>query len=157
MTRAATWTNSDGLVVGFGANAPERNTAGVSKQFGTIKEARLQVTYQSTSGASGAKITVPAGSAVRRVRLHVGTAWVGGTNLQFGDGTTAGGWVSSTNAATANLTAGAEIVGSGVYVTGGTDTTAMRFPKVYAAATDLFLTITGTYTAGDATIVVEYE
>ncbi len=28
MTRASSWTNADGLVVGFGANIPERNVAG---------------------------------------------------------------------------------------------------------------------------------
>lgn len=154
MTRQSTWTNADGLIVGFGNNYPERNDAGVNEVDGNDKSAQLNITYQSTSGASGAKISVPAGSIVKNVYMKVGTAWVGGTSLTFGDATTAAGWITATQAATANLTAGAAIQAQGAYAF--TATEGQLPPKAYAAATDLYITIAGTFTAGSATIYVEY-
>lgn len=154
MTRSATWTNSDGLVVGFGKNFPERTDAGVVETDGFDKTATVNITYQSTTGSSGAKITVPAGSLVKNVFMKVGTAWVGGTSLAFGDASGTGSWITATQGATANLTAGAAIQAQGAYAY--TATEGQLPPKVYAAATDLYFTVVGTYTAGTATVVVEY-
>jgi hypothetical protein len=151
MTRQSTWTNSDGLIVGFGPNIPERNIAGDYNTDGIVKEAVLQVTFQS----SGAVIPVPAGSAVLDVVLRVGTAWTGGTKVEIGDATDPDGWVSATQGATANLTAGAEIVAGGAYAIGDAASN-KGLAKVYATATNLTATITGTYTAGTATVVVRY-
>ena len=151
MTRQSTWTNADGLIVGFGPNIPERNIAGDYNTDGVVKEAVLQVTFQS----SGAVIPVPAGSAVLDVVLRVGTAWTGGTKVEIGDATDPDGWVSATQGATANLTAGAEIVAGGAYAIGDAASN-KGLAKVYAAATNLTATITGTYTAGTATVVVRY-
>lgn len=154
MTRAASWTNSDGLVVGFGANIPERQAGGVVDMDGYDRVATLAVTYASTFGASGAKITIPANSIVRNVYMKVGTAWVGGTSLAFGDAGGTGSWITATQGAQASLTAGVAIQALGGYawVTGESQQT----PKVYAAATDLYFTVVGTFTAGSATVVVEY-
>lgn len=157
MTRAATWTNPDGLVVGFGPNYGERLVAGVDETDGNILEYKLQITKDSTFGSTGAKVSLPAGCVVRDVEMRVGTAWVGGTSLAFGDVTQTGGWVSAAQGAVANLLANTTITGQGVYVTGGTDATAMRFPKAYAAATDLFITAVGSFTAGDATVTVRVQ
>jgi len=68
MTRKSTWTNADGLVVGFGPNSPERNEAGVLETDGVVKEARLAITYQSSS----ANVALPAGSVVLDVVMKVG-------------------------------------------------------------------------------------
>ena len=154
MTRASTWTNSDGLIVGFGNNYPERNDAGVNEVDGNDKSAQLNITYQSVSGASGAKISIPAGSIVKNVFMKVGSAWVGGTSVAFGDASSTGGWITATQGATANLTANAAIQAQGAYAY--TATEGQLPPKAYAAATDLYITVSGTYTAGTATIVVEY-
>ena len=154
MTRASTWTNSDGLVVGFGNNFPERNDAGVNEVDGNDKSAQLNITFQSTSGASGAKVSIPAGSIVKNVFMKVGTAWVGGTSLAFGDASGTGSWITATQGATANLTASAAIQAQGAYAY--TSTEGQLPPKAYAAATDLYITVAGTFTAGTATIVVEY-
>ena len=151
MTRASSWTNADGLVVGFGANIPERNVAGVYEHDGVVKEAHLAITYQS----SGAVIDIPAGSAVLDVVLKVGTAWAGGTKVELGDGSDADGWVSATQGAVANLTAGATIVAGGAYAIGDAATN-RGLGKVYASADTLDVAITGTFTAGTATIVVRY-
>jgi hypothetical protein len=152
MTRKSTWTNADGLVVGFGPNYPERNVAGVYDTDGAIKEAVLAITYQS----SGAKVALPAGSIVVGVHMDVGAAWVGGTKVEIGDASDADGWVSATQGATANLTAGAAIRAGGAYAVGTTDTSAQALGKVYASATDVTATLTGTFTAGTATVVVRY-
>ncbi len=152
MTRQTTWTNADGLVVGFGPNFPERNTAGVIETDGVVKEARLAITHES----SGANVAIPAGAVVLDVVMKVGTAWVGGTSVSVGDGSDGDGWVSTTQGATANLTAGATIRAGGAYAVGGTDTTAKALGKVYASADTLDVAFAGTYTAGSADIFVRY-
>ncbi len=151
MTRQSTWTNADGLVVGFGPNIPERNVAGDYSTDGAFKEAVLQITFQS----SGAVIPIPANSSVVDVNLLVGTAWVGGTKVEIGDATDPDGWISATQGATANLTVGADIVAGGAYAIGDAATN-RGLAKVYASATNLTATITGSFTSGTATVVVRY-
>lgn len=150
MARASTWTNADGLVVGFGQNSAEV-TGAVSAAEGGLKTAHVYFDYKST----GVNIPVSAGSTVVAVYLEVGTAWVGGTDVQVGDGSDADGFVTAAQGATANLTAGAKIVGAGLYTKGGTDTTAQEL-KVYAAADTIDVAFTGTFTAGTATLTVVY-
>jgi hypothetical protein len=151
MTRKSTWTNADGLVVGFGPNFAERNVSGVLETDGVVKEARLAITFQS----SGANIDLPAGSVVQDVVVKVGTAWVGGTDVQLGDGTDADGWISATQGATANLTAGATIRAAGAYAIGDASTN-RGLGKVYATADTLDVAFTGTFTAGTADVFVRY-
>jgi hypothetical protein len=151
MTRKSTWTNADGLVVGFGPNFAERNVAGVLETDGVVKEARLAITFQS----SGATVDLPAGSVVQDVIMKVGTAWVGGTDVQLGDGTDPDGWVSATQGAVANLTIGATIRAAGAYAIG--DAASNRgLGKVYATADTLDVAFTGTFTAGTADVFVRY-
>ncbi len=154
MTRASTWTNADGLVVGFGNNFPERNDAGVNEVDGNDKSAQLNITYQSTFGSTGAKIEIPAGSIVKNVYMKTGTAWAGGTSLAFGDASGTGSWITATQGAVANLTANTPIQAAGAYAY--TATEGQLPPKVYASATNLYITAVGTFTAGTATIIVEY-
>jgi len=151
MTRQSSWTNADGLVVGFGPNSPERNVAGVYETDGAVKEAHLAITYQS----SGAVIDIPAGALVLDVVLKVGTTWAGGTDVQLGDDHDADGWISATQGATANLTAGATIHGAGAYAIGDAATN-RGFGKAYTTADTLDVAFAGTFTAGTATIVVSY-
>lgn len=151
MTRKSTWTNADGLVVGFGPNFAERNVAGVLETDGVVKEARLAITFQS----SGATVDLPAGSVVQDVVVKVGTAWVGGTDVQLGDGTDADGWISATQGAVANLTAGATIRAAGAYAIGDAATN-RGLGKVYASADTLDVAFTGTFTAGTADVFVRY-
>lgn len=155
MTREVTWANSDGLNVGFGTNVPERIAAGVAEVDGGQKEARLFVDLvNSTLGSTGAKITIPANSIVKNVYAKVGTAGAGGTSIAFGDAGGTGSWITATQGAVANLTAGAAIQAAGAYAY--TATEGQLPPKVYAAATDLYVTAVGTFTAGTITFVVEY-
>lgn len=154
MTRATTWSNSDNLVVGFGPNYAERIAGGVEGNGNSQKVGRVQITFQSTTGASGAKFTVPAGSVVHAVKLIVGTQWVGGTSIAVGDGGSTGGYITAAQGATANLTAGAVLNSQGAYLY--TATEGRLPPKTYAAAGDIYFTVVGTYTAGTAELFVEY-
>lgn len=150
MTRKSTWTNADGLVVGFGPNTPEK-TGAVAEGEGAIKTAYVTFDYKTT----GVNVPLPAGAAVVGVVLTVGTAWAGGTKVEVGDGSDADGFVSAAQGATANLTAGAGIVGAGAYTKGATDTGAQVF-KTYSSADTVDVTITGSFTAGTATLAVSY-
>ena len=150
MTRKSSWTNADGLVVGFGPNTPQVVGAEAEGE-GAIKTAYVTFDYKST----GVNIPLPAGAAVVGVVLTVGTAWVGGTKVEVGDGSDADGFVTAAQGATANLTAGAGIVGAGAYTKGATDTGAQVF-KTYASADTLDVAITGAFTAGTGTLAVSY-
>lgn len=152
MTRKATWTNSDGLIVGFGPSYNERQVGGEVVAEGVVREAVLQFTYQS----SAPFISLPAGSVVEDVYLKVGAAWVGGTDIQVGDGTDPDGFVSSTQGATANLTLNNVIRAGGAYAIGDAATN-RGLAKVYAAADTIDVAFTGTFTAGTATLIVRYS
>jgi hypothetical protein len=142
------------LIVGFGNNIPERNDAGVNEVDGNDKSAQLNITFQSTFGSSGAMVSIPANSIVKNVYMKVGTAWAGGTSLAFGDASGTGSWITATQGAVANLTVGVPIQAQGAYAY--TSTEGQLTPKVYASATNLYITAVGTFTAGTATIIVEY-
>lgn len=153
MTRKATWSNSDGLVVGFGPNYSERNDSAVLKQSGNIKTAKVSVEgANSTFGASGANVAIPAGSIVKNVYAKVTEAWVGGTSITFGDATDPDGFILAASWGTPAL--GAQIQGDGAYV--NTATEGQLIPKEFDAAATLYFTKVGTYTAGKADVYVEY-
>lgn len=150
MTRLATWSNSDGLVVGFGRNVAERSAEGVLKG-GQVKTAKLHFTYETTFGSSGALVTIPAGSIVKNVYIKVTTTWTGGTSLEWGDSDT-DGWIVAASFGTP--TAGGVIQADGAYAY--TATEGQLPPKEYASAGTIYATKVGTYTAGEADLYVEY-
>jgi hypothetical protein len=153
LNRGSSWTNSDGLVVGFGVNKPVKEGA-PAKTFGVQKRA----VHFKWDDMSGVNIPVPAGSRILDVRLKVHAAFAGGTSLAVGDGTTAAGFITATAGATANLLAGAVIMVDGVYSyddTADGDVTAAELKK-YATADTIDLTVAGTFTAGEASLEVTY-
>lgn len=157
MTRKGSWSNPDGLVVGFGPNTPEKGAQTSVQDQGPVKHAVIRFDYTQVNTAATGSInwTAPAGTNVVAVELVVDTAWAGGTALIFGDATTTTGFIDATQGAVANLTAGAKLVGSGVYTKGATDAVAQEF-KAYASATVTSLLRTGTFTAGTATLKISY-
>lgn len=157
MARKGSWSNADGLVVGFGPNTPEKYAQTTEQDNSPVKAAVIRFDYTQVNTAASGSInwTAPAGSTVIAVELVVDQAWVGGTSLSFGDAGDVAGFITATQGATASLTAGAKIVGAGVYTKGGTDTTAQEF-KVYASATVTSVLRVGTYTAGSAVLKVSY-
>jgi hypothetical protein len=155
--RGATWSNPDGLVVGFGPHLTVREGS-VQKNYGgagAVKSASVSFNYKDAVTNDAVNVPVPAGSHILMVSLVVGTAWVGGTNITVGDGSSATGFIDGTQGATANLTAGAKLTATGAYTKGGTDTTAQEL-KLYSSADTIDVRTSGTFTAGDATLVVTY-
>lgn len=166
MTRAATWSNSDGLTVGFGRNFPERQAGGVAKTFGTLKEARLQVSYLSTFGASGAKISLPANSMVHKVWFESTTDWTSSDSGTLSVGDTDGtddvdGWITATELTATNMAAGSVHKADGVYAVGddggAADTDNQAVPQVRATACDIYFTKANNFTAGTGVLVVQYS
>lgn len=157
MARKSTWSNADGLVVGFGPNTPERGAQTTEDDVNGVKTAvvRFDYTQVNTSASGSVNWSAPAGANVVAVELVVDQAWVGGTTLEFGDASDTDGFITTTQGATANLTAGAKIVGNGLYTKGATDTGAQEF-KAYAAATTCSVLRVGTYTAGSAVLKISY-
>lgn len=162
MTRASTWTNADGLVVGFGRNTPQL-TGADSKNYGGLGGAKVAVTkfsYSDVNAASAINVPVPAGSRILDVRLVVDTAWAGASNaLIVGDGSATNGFITTTAGAVASLTAGAVVNSDGVYTYDNTadgDTTAAEI-KIYASADTIDVASADTdWTAGTASLIVTY-
>lgn len=152
MTRKTSWTNSDSLIVGFGPNSAERNLEAVTNRTGDVKTAKVHITYESTFSNAGAIVAIPAGSAVKNVYIKVTTTWTGGTTLAFGDVGNTAGWILAASFATP--TAPVTIQGDGAYAY--TATEGQLPPKEYDTATTLYFTATGTYTAGEADLYVEF-
>ena len=153
MTRATTWTNDDGLIVGFGKNYAERQATAVVTRAGHQKQAILDFTYESTSPA----LSLPADSVVLGMTLIVSEAWNDGTDLQIGDGDDANGWFTETLLAEATLdnTAPQVFAPDGAYAIGDNADNRAN-PKVYATADTIDVTITGTFTSGKARLIVDY-
>lgn len=160
MTHKSTWANPDNLVVGFGANFAERQLAADIKPSGNKKTAKVQIDLvNSTFGAAGALVTIPAGSRVTQVYAKVTEGHAGGTSMTFGDVADADGWIVAAD--WVNPAIGVQIPVKGVYAEADFATTPAVTdtevtPKIYAAATDLFFTKVGTYTAGKADVYVDY-
>lgn len=83
MARNATWTNDDGLVVGFGTHSEDNNVAGVTQSSGgrvTVKQeitlADLADTFAATNVDPQA-VRIPRGSVITNAYLEVKVAAVG--------------------------------------------------------------------------------
>lgn len=157
MTRRTTWTNADGLVVGYGPGYNDRDVAGDIDMDGPIKTARLHFTYQSTFGASGVGFTIPANCEVVRMWIKITTDWAGGNSLSLGDAGSAVGWyTTSALAQAAMVKATSPINPDGAYGIGDAATNP-GIPKVFSAATPTYFTSVGTWTAGEADLYIQYS
>lgn len=158
MTRKSSWTNADGLVVGFGPNTPQLTGNATCEDTQSSKAAAVKFSWKDLNAGSTINVPVPAGSRILDVRLVVDTAFTStGTNtITVGDGSDADGFITTTAADTTTLVAGAVINNDGVYAFGATDTGAAEI-KVYAAADTIDLASAQTdWTAGSASLMVTY-
>lgn len=168
MTRASSWTNSDGLVVGFGANKAEVGGAD-AKNYGGLggaKVALVNFDYAALNAAATVggviNVPVPAGSRILDVRVVCETLWTStGTNT-FEVGLTGGdvdGYITTTVGTIANMTAGAVLNADGVFTyddTADGDTTAAEL-KVFATADTIdIVSAQVDWTAGKAALIVTY-
>jgi len=162
--RKATWTNSDGLVIGYGTNRPAVEGAQAKNYAGKggIKTASVVFDWRDLNAARAINIPVVAGSRVVEVKLVVESGFTStGTNtITVGDGNDADGFITTTAADTTTMaTTGAVIASDGVYVyddTADGDVTAREF-KLYSSADTIDLASAQTdWTAGVASLVITY-
>ena len=158
MTRKSTWSNADGLIVGFGPNTPELTGNATCEDVQSSKAAAVKFSWRDLNAGSTINVPVPAGSRILDVRLVVDVAFTStGTNtITVGDGSDADGFITATAADTTTLVANAVINNDGVYVKGDTDATAAEI-KLYSAADTIDLVSAQTdWTAGSASLMVTY-
>lgn len=156
MARNAYWTNSDGLVVGFGTRTVDTGLAAKVSTGGEYQElvmdivgADLEDTGIPTAFQTGAY--VPANSLIVSALLIVDTAFVGATaTLDIGTYTSAGAAIDVDGlhaaVAVASLTADTDIAGAGAQIG------AVVTQEAYIAATYN----TAAFTAGTAKLIVRY-
>lgn len=151
--------NSIGTVNHYGPRQKNDGLPSAVSTYGVVKQMTLSFDFDDlnlgkiVANSDSANLLIPANSMIRHAFLEVNTAFLSGTSLAIGldeaDGTTvdADGLFTDAALATANLTLGAWLVGSGAFATNDTVGTA-----------DVALTIdaTGTFTAGSARVIVEY-
>ena len=150
--RSNYWTNADGLKVGFGTADTRNEMAGGVETKGRVRQLEMKVYYDKDITEADVRASViPAGATVLSAKTAVTTAFAGGTAITLGtigtDGTgaDADAVITATEGAVANLTEGAVVEGAGTLI--GTTT---------SADVNLTYATTGSFTAGEATVIVEY-
>jgi len=135
----------------YGPRDRDAKWGGQAKSTGQVKRAEWQFDYSDlpTYGSTNLQFAIPANATIVSSTWITGTAWAGGTSLNVGlyqgDGTVID--ADGLDAAITPTTAGAVIEGNGALV-GAT---------IGANAGELTVAATGTYTAGTATVIVEYH
>lgn len=159
MPRASTWTNSDGLVVGYGPRTPEFAGSVTKQTHGAAKFAAASFDWKNLNAGHAINVPIPAGSRVLAVKIRVveGFTSTGTNTITVGDGSDADGFITATAATTVTMaTAGNVILPDGVYAFGATDTGAAEL-KAYAAADTIDLATGMTdWTAGKGVLEVSY-
>jgi hypothetical protein len=145
--------NSAGINVvnHYGPRDTDASKGGQAKSTGQIKRAEWQFSYDDlpTYGSTNLEFAIPANATIVSSKWITGTAWAGGTSLNVGLYQSNGTVIDADglDAAITPTTAGAVIDGNGALV-GAT---------IGANAGELTVAATGTYTAGTATVIVEYH
>lgn len=156
MPRAAKWTNSDGLVVGFGTRTVETN-AGAQPSLGGLRQQVKVRIKASTLPASDVSdqllygVTIPADSLLESAKLFVTTAFAGATAvLNIGTYDSAGAAVDADGIDVAIAVAS---LGDNVVIA----CDGAQIGTVLAADCRIGLDYdTAAFTAGEGWLVVEY-
>jgi hypothetical protein len=135
----------------YGPRGKDAKWGGQAKSTGQVKRAEWQFSYDDLPvwGATNLQFVLPANATVVSAKWITGTAWAGGTSLNVGLYTSAGVAIDADglDAAITPTTAGAVIDGNGALVGA----------SIGANPGELTVAATGTYTAGTATVIVEYH
>lgn len=138
----------------FGVLPSKNKFGGKIHAAGATKEIRYTFSYDDLPAADSGNemvVAIPANSKIVGSTLKIGTAWAGGTSIAVGtaqkDGTVVDADGLHAAILTAALTANAIDVGGGALVGASSG----------ANASVVTVTASGTFTAGDATLVVEYQ
>lgn len=80
MARSATWTNSDGLVVGFGARDSKNDNGATVRTEGNVEILQMTLDYDNLPADAGTapsskSIPIPAGSVIKSAHLQTTADW----------------------------------------------------------------------------------
>lgn len=146
------WVNADGLRVGFGTANTRNELAGGVETKGRVRQMEMKIFFdKDVTDADVRNAVIPAGAIVLSAKTIVREAFVGGTAVTVGTVTTDGvtsdadALITATAGAVANLTANAVIEADGALAGEAT-----------ASAVNLTYATTGSFTAGEAVVLVEY-
>lgn len=156
MPRASYWTNSDGLVVGFGARSVETNSGGQPRSDQMRQQVKVRIKALDLNDSDVSEqlihgVTIPADSLLESAKLFVTTAFAGATAvLDIGTYDSAGSAVDDDGIDSA--IAVATLVDNAVVTCDGA-----LIGTVLASNQRIGLSYdTAAFTAGEAWLVVEY-
>lgn len=167
MSRGSTWTNSDGLVVGFGAHSKDNDIAAVTSERGSVKTLVLEINgtdVPSSWAAANVKpqgVVIPRGAIITKSTFEVVVAFTSGGGATLSIGTYGGTAYTTTDVAagidsaialTAIDTIGETVQNDGTLVggtvpVGGTADTECVIGFTYGTAA---------FTAGKGILTVQY-
>ena len=161
MSKASSWTNDDGLVVGFGVRTSEDLRGGETNTQGTLEEMVVEFSYDdlpdgSTDGSYG---TIPANALVQDAYFETLEAFVGGTSYDIDLVDTAGTAIGSGTDKLWDLLAIADFNAVGersVSSTHGGTNSGNALNVALASAGMIKVTTAGTFTTGKGRIVIRY-
>jgi hypothetical protein len=159
MPRNSLWTNSDGLIVGFGTHSIDGSGATKSSVKGDVQTVKLKITGTGLLDAAvpnalenANAVVIPSGAYIKSAFLAVTTAFTSGGSAVLDIGTIGLDDVIVDDdgihsaVAVATLVANYDVACSGALI--GTKLTSAQ--KVYASYD------TAAFTAGEAVLIVEY-
>lgn len=144
-----------GVLNHYGPRVTDQSFGGHQNTVNHVKTAVWQFTYDNLpDGATdNLALSIPANSTIVSAKLRVVTAFAGGTSYAVGLETSADGVIDADGLLTdANLPL-ASLTPAGKLLTG---TGALVGTTIGASAGELTVTATGTFTAGEAQVIVEY-
>lgn len=157
MSRESTWTNNDGLVVGFGTRDSSNENSATVRTQGNVNIWQFPLNYDNLptigTAPSSKAIPIPAAAVIQRATFTVTEAFAGGTNIDFGLMDAAGTAIDDDGLDVAVLTAAIDAVGEVVQMDGALVGSALDVGTVDAYFGTV---VTGTYTAGKGILLVEY-
>lgn len=145
-----------GVAASYGVRTPTGQYGSQeSSKMGAVKSASWSFTFATlpVPGTSRLQFSIPANATIVRALFVTDTAFAGGTSYTVGLQTAAGveidndGLLTAANLPLASINAdGKTVVGSGPLINAG----------IGAAAGELVVVATGTFTAGAGRVIVEY-
>lgn len=155
--RNAKWTNQDGLYVGFGSRATEKNTSAAHSPKGAIQTMSVKIHGPSLKDAVAAAdlenaAVIPADAYLVSARLFVTTAFAGATaTLDIGTYDASDNSAEDDDGIDAAIAVGTLTDNAVVACDGAEVGTVMPHAMKIGASYD-----TAAFTAGEATLVVEF-
>lgn len=157
MARQATWSNKDGLVVGFGTRTEEVNSGAAVQSFGARKQVVVDIRGSGLADSDVAAqlihgVTIPADSLLESAKLFVTTAFAGATAvMDIGLYKRSDGTVIDDDGIDAAVTVATLADNAVVACDGALIGTVLANDSMIGVTYD-----TAAFTAGAATLVVEY-